>query len=62
MNPKPQMSAEQCVEFELEVATVINRMSLERFSNTPDFILAKHLLWALLDFNATMAAREGHKS
>ncbi len=58
MKEKNQMSAEQCIEFERELATLLNRMSLERFSNTPDFIIAKHLCWALLDFNATMFSRD----
>ncbi len=56
------MSKEQQEEFEREVAGIINRMSLERFSNTPDFILAKHLCWALLDYNATSRALAAHRS
>lgn len=52
------MTKEQQQELEREFAAVINRMSLERHSNTPDYILARHLVWCLLDFNATMQARE----
>lgn len=53
------MTKEQQAHLEREFATVINRMGLEKFSNTPDWVLARHLVWALLDFNATMVARDG---
>lgn len=56
------MTPTQQAEFTSEVAAVINRMSLERFSNTPDLIIARHLLWCLLDFNATMQARDKHRT
>ncbi len=55
------MTKEQQKELTDELAKLINRMSLERFSNTPDWIIARHLVWSLLDFNATMAAREASR-
>lgn len=55
------MTKEQQAELEREIAKVINRMSLERFSNTPDYVLARHLVWCLLDFNATMQERDRHR-
>ncbi len=56
------ITKEKQEEFTLEVAKVINRLNLEYDSNTPDFILARHLLWCLLDFNATIQAKEDRKA
>ncbi len=44
--------------FEREVELLINRLSLENDSNTPDFILAKHLRECLEAFVDTSNARE----
>lgn len=41
-----------------ELAHVINRHSLENGSDTPDFMLAEHLVRCLETYNATLAARE----
>lgn len=51
------MTKEEQALFESEVRSLINRNCWEKHSGTPDFIIAKHLLWALLDFNATQKAR-----
>lgn len=51
------MTKEKQAELEREFAAVVNRHSLENDSGTPDFIIAKHLVWCLLDFNATIKAR-----
>lgn len=51
------MTKDEQAVFERELATLINRHGLEKHSGTPDFIIAKHLTWALLDFNATQRAR-----
>lgn len=45
-NPK-----EEELTFEQEVERLINKKSMERASNTPDFILAKYLLDCLSAFN-----------
>ncbi len=45
----------ETTEFERELASVINRHSLENESNTPDFILAEYLRSCLRAF--TMASR-----
>lgn len=44
--------------FEQELENLINRYSLENDSNTPDFILAKHLKGCLEIFNVTMTNRD----
>ena len=45
-------------QFKKELEGLINRYSMERGSNTPDFILADYLYGCLLQFNETVAARE----
>jgi hypothetical protein len=44
--------------FERELEQLINRHSLENDSNTPDFILAKHLRGCLEEWNDAVEARE----
>jgi hypothetical protein len=44
--------------FERELESLINRFSQERFSNTPDFILAAYLLACLAAWNAGVTRRE----
>lgn len=46
-------------DFLKELAGIINRYSMENGSNTPDFILAEHLLTCLEVFDATSRRREG---
>ena len=41
-----------------ELATVINRHSLENLSDTPDFILAEHLMACLEGFSRTSKERD----
>jgi hypothetical protein len=45
-------------EFERELTALINRHSLEGESDTPDFILAKYLVFCLKVFNETTKLRE----
>lgn len=49
-------------DFERDIAYVINRHSRENVSNTPDFVLARHMVAALEAFEATTAAREPSKA
>lgn len=46
------------LEFMRELAALINRYSLENASNTPDHILAAHLLMALENFESSTILRE----
>lgn len=41
-----------------EIASVLNRHSMEKHSNTPDFILAKYLTNCLRAFDIAMQERE----
>lgn len=45
-------------EFEQELASLLNRASMETTSNTPDFILAQYLLGCLATFNTAVQQRE----
>jgi len=54
-------SKEQQPTFESELRDLINRHSLERFSDTPDFILAEMLAGFLTRFNDAMIKRTTHK-
>jgi hypothetical protein len=42
---------------EMNLTTLLNRYSRENGSNTPDYILAEHLVRCLDTWNATMAQR-----
>ena len=44
--------------FRAELESLINRHSMEKGSNTPDFILAKYLAKCLTNFDETVLARE----
>ena len=44
--------------FEQEVRKLINRYSIENYSNTPDFILAEYLSLSLIAFNNATRQRE----
>ena len=46
------------VAFESELARIINSLSMENGSNTPDFILATFLTESLMAFNKALRARE----
>lgn len=43
---------------EREIMSAINRVSRERYSNTPDFILAQYLLGCLENFERAVQQRE----
>ncbi len=45
-------------EFEKELASAVNKSSMENGSNTPDFILATFLKSCLFAFNAASRSRE----
>ena len=45
-------------EFESELTTLINTLSMENGSDTPDFILASYLTKCLRVFDATTERRE----
>lgn len=45
------------IEFERELAAVLNRRSRENRSNTPDYILARYLIDALGVFETAVIAR-----
>ena len=45
-------------DFEKELGVLLNKHSEENDSNTPDFILAKYLMWCLQNFNEAIKARE----
>jgi len=44
--------------FRTELEALINRHSMEKGSNTPDFILAKYLAKCLTNFDETVLARD----
>jgi hypothetical protein len=44
-------------QFQKELEDLINKYSLERFSKTPDFILAKYMADCLHAFNQAVEAR-----
>lgn len=45
------------IEFKTELAGLINKLSLENDSDTPDFIIAEYLFRALKNYNETVATR-----
>ena len=45
-------------EFQRELAALINRHSLENFSNTPDHVLAEYLTQCLVAYNISVSARD----
>lgn len=49
---------EQEAEFERELADLINRRSLQNVSNTPDFLLARCMRWALDLVNVIIGERD----
>ncbi len=48
--------------FRVELAALINRHSLENRSDTPDWILAEHLVECLRSYEATSNARRTWQS
>lgn len=45
-------------EFEKELKELINRHSMESYSETPDYILAQYLSYCLAIYDKTIAARD----
>ena len=45
------------MELEKELASVLNRVSAENASNTPDFILAQYLMACLVAWNTAVQQR-----
>ena len=58
IEPLPILSDKTRKEFVSEIASVINRFSIENCSNTPDFILAEHVTQTLEQFAHTSRDRE----
>ena len=56
--PVTREYANTLVDFRKEVESLINRMSLERGSDTPDFILAEYLTDSLEAFDKAIIRRE----
>lgn len=55
----PAIAAEpEASSFERDLASLINRYSLENGSNTPDWLLAEYLMNCLAGFNRTISERE----
>ena len=48
-------------DFRRDVATVINRLSLENDSDTPDYVLSAYLWDCLQSFNDAMVRREAYR-
>ena len=51
---------ENIKEFEKEVCGIINKLSLENLSNTPDYIIARYLTNCLINFNNIVNSRDRH--
>lgn len=51
------LTPEQREELKFEFAGIINKMSLENQSDTPDFILASYLVTCFENFNLVTKAR-----
>lgn len=49
---------ERSLTFVAALESLLNRYSIERWSNTPDYILADYLIRCLLAWDAGVAARE----
>lgn len=49
-------------EFVRDIAKVINKHSWERFSNTPDYILAEYMAGCLTVFENTIQNRATHSN
>lgn len=50
-------------EFQRELSALINKHSMERPSNVPDYVLAEYLTQCLVAFNiATLTTREKHSN
>jgi hypothetical protein len=61
MEESQQGYDEKDIAFIKEVATIINKHSMENRSNTPDYILAEYLLGCLTVYENTVVSRDGRK-
>lgn len=52
------MNEDKLAEFEKEVTELINKISLDNWCSTPDFILAEMLVRSLKNWKETLAQRE----
>lgn len=53
------MDKTKATEFGRELAALINKYGLDSAYNTPDFILAQHMMWAAEALNRATFLREG---
>lgn len=58
----PARNPDNHPSFRQELATAINRCSMENGSDTPDFILAQYLIDCLKAFDYAQAARNAYYS
>ena len=56
------VSNQQKSEFQKELETLINKHSMEQFSDTPDFVLAEYLNNCLKAFNGAVSARKNFQT
>lgn len=49
-------------EFQKELKTLINKHSMEQFSDTPDFVLAEYLNNCLKAFNGAVSASKNFET
>ena len=57
MTPNLEMR-QSLVAFESELTQLINKYCIEHLSDTPDFIIARHLMACLYILNTTVENRE----
>lgn len=61
MKKSNEMPGKECVDmlgFEKDLTRLINNYSIENLSNTPDYLLAKHLVQCLNNFNESTNSRD----
>lgn len=59
---KPDIKDPKYEELKREIASVLNRHSIENRSDTPDFLLAEYMLGCLTVYENVLTAREQLKS
>lgn len=55
---KSYIEVKRLNDFKRDMTDLINRYSMEAGSNTPDFILAEHVVHSIREFNATTRLRD----
>lgn len=48
-------------EFRREIQSLVNRLSLEKYSNTPDFVIAQYLTEAFIAYNRAFHDKEKYE-